>query len=74
MSEYGDAMKIITQIQTATIEARKRTGTESIGTRVKKGRFQIVSVTYAKGGKSTVNEMSEWLAGADLIDALNALK
>ena len=61
-------------IQVATLAARKRTGDDSISTRVNQGRFQIVSVTYAKRGKSTVNEMSEWLVGSDLIDALNALK
>lgn len=61
-------------IQAATLAARKRTGDQTIGTRVKQCRFQIVSVTYAKGGKSTVTERSEWLAGANLIKALDALK
>lgn len=60
-------------IQQATLAARQRTGDKAIGTRVKKGKFQIVRVEYSKGGKSTVREVSGWLAGPDLIPALNAL-
>lgn len=61
-------------IQTATMAARQRTGDKTIGTRVKQGKFQIVRVEYAANGKSTVTEVSGWLAGPDLIPALNALK
>lgn len=61
-------------IQTATLNARQRTGDKSIGTRVKKGKFQVVRVEYARNGKSTVTEVSGWLAGSELIPALNALK
>ena len=60
-------------IQMATLNARQRTGDKSIGTRVKQGKFQIVRVEYAKNGKSTVTELSGWLAGYELIPALNAL-
>lgn len=61
-------------IQVATLAARQRTGDKTIGTRVKQGTFQIIRVEYAKTGKSTVTEVSGWLAGPDLIPALNALK
>ena len=61
-------------IQTATLAARQRTGDNAIGTRVKKGKFQIVRVTFDAKGKCTETELSAWLAGPDLIPALNALK
>lgn len=61
-------------IQAATLAARERTGDKTIGTRVKQGRFQIVRVKYANGGKSTVTPLSDWLAGRQLVEALNALK
>jgi len=60
------------EIQIATLVARQRTG-KSIGTRIKQGKFQIVRVEYAKNGKSTITELSEWLIGCELIPALNAL-
>lgn len=43
------------------IEARNRTGNQKLGQQVKEGKFQLVTVTYKKGGASTVTEMSDWM-------------
>ena len=64
----GDLNRWMADIQQATLAARERTG-KPIGTRVKAGLFQIV-LTYAKGGTSTVIEVSEWMPEGQLVAAL----
>jgi hypothetical protein len=34
----------------------------AISIRIKKGKYQVVDVTYDKKGISTINEISEWLS------------
>lgn len=62
----------IRQIQQATLKARQRTGDNSIATRVKQGRGQVVGIDYnAKGTCDRVREISPWVAIADLPSELD---
>lgn len=60
-------------IRNATLAARQRTGDSAIGTRVQKGLFQVVRVTYAKGGKSDVQALSDYLMLAAAVSFLQEL-
>lgn len=64
---------MLNELRTATIDARTRTGDGSISTRVSRGRFQVVRVTYRKSGVSDVAELSDWLSIGDAIDFLCGL-
>lgn len=65
-------MSAVLKIQQATLAARKRTGDNSIATRVKQGRGQVVGIDYnAKGTCDRVREISPWVAIADLPAELN---
>lgn len=68
-------IKITNPLQAATLAARARTGMPGISVTVQAGKFRLVNVTY-KGqrgrGASTVEPLSDWLAGHQVLDALDA--
>ena len=66
-----NALTEILLIGQATTAARKRTGDNTIGTSVKNGQIQIVRVTFAADGKSTVQAVSSWMPCSDVIVALS---
>jgi len=69
--------KITNPLQAATLAARARTGIPGLSVTVKAGKFCLVNVTY-KGqrgrGVSTVEPLSDWLAGHQVLDALDTFK
>lgn len=65
---------LFSNLPQATKGARLRTGDETLGTRVKKGRFQVVRTTYNERGRSTVIPVSEWLSLAEVIVLLESMK
>ncbi len=50
-------------LRDATMDARSRTGDDTLSTRVSKGLVQVVSVVYPKGGRgrSEVTPLSEYM-------------
>jgi len=60
-------------LQQSTLSARARTGDKSIAVRVRQGLFQVVRVTYAKGGKSTVSDVSQWCGLESACGVLDAM-
>jgi hypothetical protein len=60
-------------IQAATLAARERLEDSGIGTRVKRGKFQIVRVEFDPKGDCTETELSGWMDAVCLIPALQNL-
>lgn len=60
-------------IRHATLEARRRTGDQRIGTSVQLGFFRAERVTYKPSGASVVEPMTGWTTAAKVIEYLNAL-
>ena len=54
-----DTMKQMLNIQAQIQKLKSTTGDNTLGTRVKDGMIQVVSVTY-QGQDSEVAEISEW--------------
>jgi hypothetical protein len=54
-----DTMKQMLDIQSRIQELKSTTGDNTLGTRVKDGMIQVVSVTY-QGHESEVAEITEW--------------
>ena len=75
MSEPVALLPLFSEIQRATLAARARLGDSRIGTRVRAGQMQMVSVEYPRGkrGASVVTPLSEWMPLADVVRALDAL-
>lgn len=55
--------------------AQIRTGRSGLGTQIRMGLWQVVDVTYPSGkrGRSIVTPLSGWIAGHEVIAALEAL-
>ena len=66
-------MITLKDLQSATLAAKKRTGRDGLGTRVKQGRFQVVDVSYNKRGVSRVAELSGWADAGSIIAFLNRI-
>lgn len=66
-------MTTFLQMQTATLDARKRLGDKTIGTCIKQGRIQVVKVTYPKGEKSVVTPVSDWMPVSEVCGFLDGL-
>lgn len=67
-------MDTMAQIQKATLAARQRTGNTALSSNVRAGRFNLVEVTYPKGGKTgVVKTLVPDLSNDELIAALDAL-
>ena len=68
-------MTTFADIQRATIAARDRTGGRLIGTEVKAGRIRVVSVQYPSGkrGLAVVTPLSEFLAAAEVVHAIDRI-
>lgn len=60
-------------IQAATLAARERLDDPRIGTRVQKGKFQIVRVEFDSEGSCIETELSGWMEAVCLIPALQNL-
>jgi len=60
-------------IRYATLEARRRTGDNSIGTSTDIGYFRAERVTYKPNGASVVEPLTGWTNAAKVIEFLNAL-
>lgn len=63
----------LTSLQVATVAARERLGDPSIATRVKRGNYQVVRVTFDATGKSTVSPVTTWATLPAIIEALYEL-
>lgn len=66
-------MLTLSNLRAATLDARARLNDKSIGTHVENGKLQVIRVTYAKGGRSTVTPLSGWLDIGGACDFLRAL-
>lgn len=66
-------INLMQSIRAATLSARTRTNDPAIGTRVQSGRVQVVRVTYASDGSSTVTPLSGWVAIDDAVSTINAI-
>jgi hypothetical protein len=66
----------LAELAAATVAVRRRTGKQSISTRVKAGQFQVVDVTFPKGrkGRSEVVELSAWMSLSETVSHLNAIQ
>lgn len=65
-------MQTLKAVQSATIDARNETGMQGISTRVERGQFQVVNVTFS--GKSTiVDELSDWVSPLDAVAILRQI-
>lgn len=60
-------------IRNATLEARRRTGDNSIGTSAQIGYFRAERITYKPNGASIVEPLTGWSSAAKVIEFLNAL-
>lgn len=69
-AELQDMFDKLRPLQTATLAARVRLNDQTIGTHVSRGLYQVIRVTYAKSGKSTVTPVSAWLPLSAVITAL----
>jgi hypothetical protein len=67
-------MQIFDAITTETLAARARLNDKRISTQVKAGKGIICTVEYAKGGRSIVVNIGEWIPVAELPAALGVLK
>lgn len=54
-----DTIKLLFELQARIQQMQFITGDATLGTRVKKGMIQVVSVTY-RGTKSKITELSSW--------------
>lgn len=61
------------RIADAVRDARNRTGDQSIATRAKAGRTQVVRVSYSARGSATVSAVSQWGSADDTIQFLNTM-
>jgi hypothetical protein len=66
-------MQTLLQIQSATLRARSATATQGIGTRVEKGRFQVVNTTFRKNGSAIIDELSGWISSSDAVSVLDQI-
>lgn len=67
-------MQTMLAIQKATTDARARTNNQTLGTRLGKGKLQVVRVVkHAKGPGCDVFPVTEYLPIPEAIHALNAL-
>ena len=60
-------------IRNATLEARRRTGDQRIGTSVDIGYFRAERVTYKPNGASVVEPLTGWTKAEKVIEFLNSL-
>lgn len=60
-------------IRNATLEARRRTGDNSIGTSAQIGYFRAERVTYKPSGAIIVEPLTGWSSAAKVIKFLNGL-
>lgn len=61
-------------IQAATLAMRARTGDNSLGTRVSKGRLQVVRVTdNGKRRACTVTPVTDWVPVRDAVAAIDGV-
>jgi len=64
----------LSALREATLGARVRTGRRDLGTRVEKGKVQIVEVTVVSDdGGTEVKPLSEWLTYDECVARLNAM-
>ena len=61
-------------IREATLAARQRLGDESICVAVRRGKLDIVRVTYDAHGRSTVNVLERGLTSAQCIVSLDRIQ
>lgn len=69
-----ELINTIANIQKSTLNARNRTGDGTIGTRVEKGLFQVVRVTYNGAGKSTVSQVNNFSSADQTIKFLDSMQ
>lgn len=60
-------------IRNATLEARRRTGDNSIGISTDIGYFRAERVTYKPNGASVVEPLTGWTKAEKVIEFLNSL-
>ena len=60
-------------IRNATLEARRRTGDQRLGTSVQSGYFRAERITYKPNGASVVEPLTGWTTAPKVIEFLNAL-
>lgn len=60
-------------IRNATLEARRRTGDNRLGTSTQIGYFRVEQVTYKPNGTSVVKPLTGWTTAVKVIDFLNSL-
>ncbi len=65
-------MNLLADLQAATMAARSSTGMP-IGTRVRRGKFQVVSVTHMSNGDSIVDPLSDWVTFGDAVETLRQI-
>ncbi len=64
----------LSALREATLGARVRTGHSDLGTRVEKGKVQIVEATVVSAdGHTEVKPLSEWLTYDECVARLNAM-
>ena len=63
----------LADLQTATLNARIRTGDTAIAVAVKDGKFQVQRVTYPDRKRSKIEPVSEWLGLTDVVKHLDGL-
>lgn len=56
-----EMFKKLSAIKTATLDLRERTRNDSLGTHIKQGNLQLVSVQYDSNGLSTVIPQTDWV-------------
>jgi hypothetical protein len=61
------------QVRNALLDARRRTGDQSLATSVQIGYFRVERVTYRPNGTSIVTPLTGWMKSYDLINYLNAI-
>jgi hypothetical protein len=65
-------MATIAQLRQATLDARKATGMQGIGTECSRGLYRVVHVTFAKG-RTTVDPLSNFAGPDATIETLQAI-
>lgn len=61
------------QVRNALLDARRRTGDQSLATSVQIGYFRVERVTYRPNGTSIVTPLTGWMKSDDLINHLNTI-